>query len=86
MLRSFAITEPYQVVQFNVIARILYDYRKKCIIAYTSNWYVTVACIDEVTAKLIQAKINTADDWDIELRPGKKNRYHYLQIKLKQGE
>ena len=81
-MRSFDITDPYVIPQFNIVARVLYDYRKNCGIAYTSNWYMVIVCTDLILANKIISKLT---DWDMEDRPGRKQRYHYIKLKFNQS-
>lgn len=54
-------------------------------IAYQSNWYLILACLDEDIANYVVSKLSCDPiyRWEMELRPGRKySERQYIRIKF----
>jgi hypothetical protein len=83
--KSFRITDEYSQKQFSLIQSVLKQYPDLCLVVYTSNWYITIACADFYFASEIRAKLMklTRPIFNIDMRPGKKNTVrHYLRVQF----
>ena len=84
-MKSFDISDPHVIPQFNLIAHVLYKRSHVCHIAYTSNWYIVIACTTKLIAAVIKTKINCVGTWEMEHSPGRKNKYYYIKLSFNQS-
>lgn len=84
-MRSFDITDPHVIPQWNKIAKLLYKHTTKVRLAYHSNWYLVIACLNHGDAQQMLHKLSKLGPWDIELCMGLKNKYHYIKLKFNQS-
>lgn len=83
MIKLFDITDNYSVQQYEKIASVLSFFEASTMIVYTSNWYITIACIDVVTAAMLRSKLHRVMDWDIQMSEGRRNKTrHYLKLRF----
>ena len=79
----FEVTEPNSVKQYNKILTVAYKMELGIEIAYQSNWNVVLRCPNIDVAYTLVAKLTRKQNWETEIRPGKRNHIaHYVRIKF----
>ena len=83
MPKLFTLSDAKSLEQYYDIQRVLKKYDDVTMIAYQSNWYIVIACLDWFTASEVRARLLNIKQWEIDISPGRKNKIrHYLRIRL----
>lgn len=83
MRELFRVTEPKSMDMLKQVHGLI-RYTKEFTIAYQSNYYCVVACLDIQTARTLIALIRRHHcSWNYETREGRQGKYHYVKIYFK---
>lgn len=81
MKALYRVTDPVAYAQFKKVHAVLKQHGPDVMVVYQSNYYMVIACIDIELSRTVRAQLSRVNyDWDIDNRPGKKSKYHYLKL------
>lgn len=79
----FRLSDPHSIQQYHEVRKVLAEFGGDVVVVYQSNWYIVMACLDEYVARTVRGKLSRIKRWDIEIRPGRKNKdRYYLRLKF----
>jgi hypothetical protein len=79
--RLFRVTDAFKIPQFRSILKVLRAHGSQTTVCYQSNYHMIIVCPDIETAYTIRAQLSRIDNWDTEIRPGRKNTVRqYLKV------